>query len=232
MGGFLEAASAIISRAESTVELNSQNLVNMTSTGFKRRFATFSQQLANGSTELSSTLSVDFSPGKETQTSNPADLAISGQGFFMLRSDGGTLYGRDGAFHRDGDGRLVTSAGLAVQAADGGDIVIPDAAFEVASDGTITAAGAPVARLAVVDFADPSVLAAASGGLFSAPEHAAQPVALPVIHQGALESSNVSNGVEMIAMMEGLRRAESGQRLVQVYDDLMGRVLTTLGSGS
>jgi len=33
----------------------------------------------------------------------------------------------------------------------------------------------------------------------------------------------------MISMMEALRRAETGQRLVGVYDDLMGRVLTSLG---
>ncbi len=54
-------------------------------------------------------------------------------------------------------------------------------------------------------------------------------VSAPVIHQGALESSNVSNADEMIAVMAAIRRAEAGQRMANVYDDLMGRVLQTFG---
>jgi flagellar basal body rod protein FlgG len=49
------------------------------------------------------------------------------------------------------------------------------------------------------------------------------------VRQGAIEASNVSTGVEMVDMMAAIRRAESGQRLVNVYDDLMGRALTLFG---
>jgi flagellar basal-body rod protein FlgG len=44
-----------------------------------------------------------------------------------------------------------------------------------------------------------------------------------------IEASNVSLGDEMVAMMTALRQAESGARLAQLYDDLMGRAITTLG---
>ena len=44
-----------------------------------------------------------------------------------------------------------------------------------------------------------------------------------------LETSNVNMGDEMVAMMEAVRRAETGQRLVTTYDDLMGRALNLFG---
>ena len=56
-------------------------------------------------------------------------------------------------------------------------------------------------------------------------------VAEPMIRQGMVESSNVSMGDEMVTMMAAMRQAEGGARLVQVYDELMGRALTTLGGG-
>jgi flagellar basal-body rod protein FlgG len=46
-----------------------------------------------------------------------------------------------------------------------------------------------------------------------------------------VEASNVSVGDEMVTMMASLRQAESGSRLVQTYDDLLGRAITTFGQG-
>ena len=51
----------------------------------------------------------------------------------------------------------------------------------------------------------------------------------PVVRQGMVEASNVSMADEMLALMAALRSAESAQRVVQVYDDLMGRALTAFG---
>jgi len=86
----------------------------------------------------------------------------------------------------------------------------------------------PVGRLAVVSFADTSVLRPIGAGLFSAPEDAAQPVSAE-LHQGMLETSNVSTADEMVSIMAALRSAQSGQRVVQVYDDLMGRAVSAFG---
>jgi flagellar basal-body rod protein FlgF len=54
-------------------------------------------------------------------------------------------------------------------------------------------------------------------------------VMMPTIRQGTLEASNVVNGADMVSIMESMRRAEVGQKLVHTYDDMLGRVISTLG---
>lgn len=172
---------------------------------------------------------VDFSSGKEINTGNPYDLAILGDGFFSVRSGDRILYTRQGQFQRDNEGRLVLPQGFALQTQSGGDLVLKSQDVKVLADGTVLERGEPVARLAVVDFEDRHALAPAVGGLFSASADAARPLDAPSVRQGELESSNVSTGDEMITIMEALRRAESAQRVVNIYDDLMGRALTSFG---
>jgi flagellar basal-body rod protein FlgG len=46
-----------------------------------------------------------------------------------------------------------------------------------------------------------------------------------------VEASNVAMGEEMVTMMAALRQAENGARIVQLYDDLLGRAITTFGQG-
>lgn len=162
-------------------------------------------------------------------TGNPDDLALTHNGFFLVTSPHGQVYTRQGSFHRDSDGRLVTAQGWPVQAEGGGDIVLKDGDFKIDPDGAITKDGQPVAKLAVMDFAGPKVFADAQDGYLTADGSNMTPVEAPGIRQGALESSNVSTGSEMVAMMEALRRAEAAQRLITVYDDLMGRALSTFG---
>ncbi len=212
------------------MQLCAQNLANISSSGYKRKvdFAALT-----GSAEAPSAVTrIDFSPGKQIATGSPLDFAIEGKGFFAVRSGEAILYTRSGQFHRDDEGHLATPSGAVLQAAGGGDVAVSDDAFKLQSDGTVIEAGAPVARLAVVDFVSTAALAASEDGLFAAPAALAQPVDIVAVRQGALEASNVSNGDEMVTMMEALRRAETGQRLVQVYDDLMGRALTNFGQAS
>jgi len=80
-----------------------------------------------------------------------------------------------------------------------------------------------------MDFADKAVLQPVGNTLFTAPSDAAREVDDPHILQGKLEASNVSTAGEMVAMMAALRGAETGQRLVQLYDDLMAKALDAFG---
>ena len=52
-----------------------------------------------------------------------------------------------------------------------------------------------------------------------------------VLRQAMVETSNVTMASEMVGMMAAVREAETGAKLVQVYDDLMGRALTAFGQG-
>ncbi|MEO8113197.1 MAG: flagellar hook basal-body protein [Phenylobacterium sp.] len=208
-----------------------QNISNITTPGYKRRisFAKVLGAETPSSEQISGQMAPDFSAGKLTSTGNPSDLAIAGRGFFMVGAPGHPLYTRQGQFQRDADGRLVTAQGFPVQAQGGGDIVLKSADFKVLEDGSVLEDGAPVAKLAIVDFANPQAVTYAEGGMFSAPDAEVSQAEAPLLRQGMLEASNVSMGDEMVSMMEALRRAETGQRLVTAYDDLLARVLTTFG---
>jgi flagellar basal-body rod protein FlgF len=231
--GLIEIGEVIISRASQRVEVAAQNIANMTTAGYKARHQSFA---AMTSIQDSSTVfapapdkaMIDFTGGKLQNTGNAFDLALAGRGFFVVRSGSETLYTRDGQFTRDADGHLVTANGALLQAG-GGDVTVGAGAMTVLADGTIMQDGQPADRIAVADFADTAVLTDAGAGLFAAPSGAATDLATPAIRQGALETSNISTADEMLSVMAAMRGAESGQRVVQTYDDLMGRALTAFG---
>jgi flagellar basal-body rod protein FlgF len=229
--GPLEIAEIMLSRAQQRVELSAQNMANIATPGFKahRRFhdliATASIEAGSDSNTASA---IDFTSGKLQSTGDPYNLALSGSGFFVVRSDNDTFYTRDGQFHRDVDGRLLTADGLALQS-DAGDVVLKGADLKVLTDGTVLDGGQPAFRLAIADTENKQILQSAGGGAYAAPAATMHDVGSPIVRQGVLEASNVSTADEMISIMAALRAAESGQRVVQVYDDLMGRALTAFG---
>lgn len=227
MGQYIDFVSSILGQSQRRAEIVAQNLANLTTPGYKRRVDFASLMGADGT--LQTTSGTDFSAGKPVVTDNPYDLSLGAEGFFAVRTADTVLYTRQGQFKRAEDGRLLTVQGHALQLQGGDDVVVRSAAFKVTADGVVLDDGQPVGRLAIIDAADRSRFVRAEGGLFSAPADALAEVEDPVVRQGALESSNVSSGDEMIAVMEALRRAESGQRLANVYDDLMGRAITTFG---
>lgn len=233
MGGLGEVAGVILARAFQRTELAAQNLSNITTPGYKavRSFMLDSADHPplSSTDDGAAAQSVDFSEGKLQKTGNPFDLAITGQGFFTVRSDDGEIYfTRDGQFSRGPDGSLVTPAGLTLQSASGGDVTVSQNNPQILSDGTIVENGQPVAQLQLSNFSDLSALHPVGGGLFTAPADEAMAVSAQV-QQGMLETSNVSTADEMISIMASLRSAESGQKVVQVYDELLGDAASAFG---
>lgn len=232
MGSFVDIASSILFQSERRTEISAQNIANLSTAGYKRRipFAQLIDPLNSpGDRSDAQSFVTDYAAGKPIGTDNPLDFSLSGPGFFVVQGPDGPVYTRQGQFTRDGDGRLVTLQGLPVLAQGGGDIVIKAQTFTVAQDGTVLENGQPTSRLEVIDFIDRKAVARTENGQFTTPPSNAVEVDAPVIRQGALESSNVSTGDEMVSIMESLRRAEAAQRLINVYDDLMGRTFQVLG---
>lgn len=174
---------------------------------------------------------LSLSSGQLSETGNATDLAIDGAGFFEVRNGTGAFYTRNGQFTRGADGRLLNDAGMALQGVGGGDIVLPEGDFSINAAGEITAGDRVLAQIAVVTFEEAAASPAADG-LISVSPASASTLDRPTVRQGFLESSNVALGDEMVALMEAVRRAETGQRLMNVYDDLLGRVITTFGQSS
>ncbi len=231
MSSVADLALATISQAQRRVEIAAQNLANVTTPGYKRRlaFSTLVQRDATTVAAMPSTETVsDFRIGKMMRTGNTTDFAIAGPGYFAVRSENGMIYTRAGQLTRDRNGRVVDAGGNALQLVGGNDLIVKSSKFEVRNDGTVVEGGVSIGQIAVFLPADDKSLRPVTGGFRAA--DAELIVAKDVtIQQGMIETSNVSTGDEMVVMMEALRRAESGQRMMNVYDDLMGRVITSFG---
>src|SRR5208282_5815979 len=104
------------------------------------------------------------------QTGNPLDLAIEGQGFFMVQTPNGVRYTRDGSFHRAPNGQLVTRAGEPVLSAAGQPIQVPPGEVTVGADGTVSLAGGAVAAVGVFTFPAGTDLTPEGANRYVAPE--------------------------------------------------------------
>lgn len=244
MSGLIEAATAILSASERRLETVSNNVANASTPGFKRQLnftdmvsspAAFSRPRNNMSALSGAGVlpglatRPDLAQGKMSATKNPLDLAIGGSGFFQLRAGNDIVYSRQGQFRLAEDGTVVTPQGHVLQQAGGGDLVLERAAVTVLEDGNVLDADRPVGRIALFTPAGPDVAVQALGGsLFTFAGEAAE-VETTALRQGMVEASNVSMGDEMVTMMAAVRGAESGAKLVQLYDELMGRAITSFG---
>lgn len=232
--GLMDSAVALISGADRQLETTAQNVSNMTSPGYRARQSFWA--LVDGGAEAvglpemrpEMRLATDFGAGSTVLTGSPYDLAIGGEGFFVVRSGDETRLTRNGQFRRDEAGRLVTSDGFALQS-DAGDLVVHGEGMTVMPDGTVLDGGEPVARILVRDLADRSGLSPAGASAFRTGGGEAIDVLHPNLRQGSLETSNVSTAHEMMTMMKALRQAETGQRIVQIYDELLGEAITGFG---
>jgi flagellar basal-body rod protein FlgG len=143
---------------QTQMDVISNNLANVSTSGFKRARAVFEDLLyqtirqpgaqSSEQTQLPSGLQIGtgvkpvateriFTQGNLQQTGNSKDVAIQGNGFFqVLMPDGTTSYSRDGSFQVDANGQMVTSSGYAVQPA----ITIPPdtQTLTIARDGTVS----------------------------------------------------------------------------------------------
>ncbi|MEM8694724.1 MAG: flagellar hook-basal body protein [Pseudomonadota bacterium] len=232
MDGVAKLGWRIIDASEQRLESVAQNIANTGTFGYKseRSFEAMTAEsiiMSNSGGEYIS--SIDMADGSLVETGNPLDLALSGGGFFVVRRGEDLYLTRNGQFSRGDEGQLVLPGGATAQLAGGGDAVIGTGLVTILPDATITVDAVPVGRLAVVDLETVDGLDRHDNGLFAMPSEEAEQMPDPVVRQAMLEASNVSLGEEMVAMMEAMRRAETGQRVIQTYDQLMGRVLQAFG---
>ncbi|OYY92554.1 MAG: hypothetical protein B7Y41_15345 [Hydrogenophilales bacterium 28-61-23] len=118
--GFQQGLSGL-NAASKNLDVISNNIANVGTVGFKSSRTEFSDVYATatfGASNLQAglgtqTVSVaqQFAQGGLSVSSNPLDVAISGNGFFRLDSQAGSTYTRSGQFRMDKDGFLVTNTG-------------------------------------------------------------------------------------------------------------------------
>jgi flagellar basal-body rod protein FlgF len=165
--------------------------------------------------------------GTLQETGNPLDLAIEGQGFFMVQTPLGIRYTRDGSFHRAQSGQLVTKAGETVLTASGQPIVIPPGEVAVGADGVISVAGGVVAQVGVLSFPPGTELTPEGANRYIAPQGVtAMPAEEALVHQGTIENANqdvIQGSLDLIVMQ---RQAEMMQRALTVFHTDFNKLAT------
>jgi flagellar basal body rod protein FlgG len=228
----LYSAAGALQMAERNHEVVAHNLANANMPGFRRQvvaFESFAQTLASASTSRASQdvigspasrTATEFEPGELLFSGHSLDLALKGDGFFVVEGPNGSLYTRNGVFEPNGQGELQTAGGLPVTGT-GGRITIPPgtAQITVREDGTVVADNADVGRLKLAQFKDTGSLVPAGTTLFEAPAGVRPDDAQATVHQGYRESSNVQVVDEMVRMIAGMRHYETSQRAIKALSD-------------
>ena len=168
----------------------------------------------------------DASDGRLDETGNALDLALRGEGFFVVSTPDGDRYTRNGHFRLDDTGTLVNEDGFPVQGQGGAPIVLApeDANIDIAGDGTVASERGGIGKVRVVRFDDPSAMQPVGGGLATT-EAAAQDLALPEIVQGMIEKSNVEPILEMERMIRVQRAYEQAKQLIDREDERIRKAI-------
>ncbi|HHL44962.1 MAG TPA: flagellar basal-body rod protein FlgG [Gammaproteobacteria bacterium] len=261
MNPALWVAKSGLDAQQTRLNVVSNNLANVSTNGFKRSRAVFEDLLYQNVRQVGAQTSQDtilpsglslgtgvrtvateklHTQGNIVQTGNSLDVAIQGRGFFQIqRPDGQIAYSRDGNFHLDAQGQLVTSNGYLVQPG----IAIPENAQSVTIgvDGVVTvtvpgnAQPNQVGALQIADFINPAGLEPVGENLFLETASSGAPQAgtpgqqgLGTVLQGSVESSNVNAVEELVNLIETQRAYEMNSKAISTTDQMLQYVTQNL----
>ncbi len=242
----LYQAAAALNATTKWQEMIAENMSAAMIPGYKKNEVSFSAIAAGLMSASSSTpilgaglipqsnLLTNFRPAQLRYTGIKTDFAIDGRGFFEVQTPDGTLvYTRDGEFHLDPQGRLITKNGWLVMSTNGPvqfDLNNIDA-ISISPDGEISQGGLQKGKLKIVDFDNLSLLKSIGGSYFLADNPALKLSVInnPQLKQGCLEESNAIPMIEMGNLLMAMRFYEANQRLIQLQDERMAKVINELG---
>jgi len=223
------------------LEIVAHNLANVETVGFKRELAVFQARYAEqterghdvpgsgsindlgGGVELRQT-KTDFAPGPLKRTEVPTDLAIDGDGFFVVQKDDENYLTRAGNFTVNHQGELVTQYGqqqYKVLSSEGVPIVLGPGPWRLEGSGTIRQGGS-VQSLAIEKPASLGDLARVGENVFKPlAETLPVPPAQRTLVSGYLEMSSVRPTTEMIEMIEATRAIEANVNMMRTQDEML-----------
>jgi len=254
----LYSAASGMNAQQLNVDNIANNIANANTSGFKTRRAQFQDLLyqnmiqpgaaANQQTTVPTGLQLGlgaravsneiiFTQGDYSQTNNPMDVVIQGNGFFQIRRASGDLaYTKAGSFHLNATGQMVTANGDLLDPP----ITIPQNAQSVtiASDGTVSftlpsqAASQQAGQIQLANFANPSGLNSIGGNLYQQTDATGDPIigapgsqdGMGTLLQGFTEGSNVSVVQEFINLIVSQRAYEANSKVVKAADDMYQQV--------
>jgi flagellar basal-body rod protein FlgG len=171
-----------------------------------------------------------FTQGALQLTGNTLDLALSGQGFFVVNLNGEELYTRDGAFTMS-NGQILAPNGARLQGLNG-DLNIPEGYIVIDENGRIYVNDEYIDTLRFANFTRDGLhsLRKMEDNLFRASEFTAGEE-LPfegTVLQGFLEGSNVNIVQEMVQMITVSRAYDTNAKMIQVQDGTLQKAVTEI----
>ncbi|GGF67472.1 flagellar basal-body rod protein FlgF [Mameliella alba] len=229
------AGYAALSRQTSLMremQVIANNIANANTTGYRQEGVIFSEYVAEGDGMAAVAMgagrigTTSLKQGTLEQTGGMYDMAIEGDGFFLVDSPDGPRLTRAGAFSPSAEGTLVTPDGYPVLDAGGAPIFVPPQAIElsIARDGTISTEGRPIGQVGVVQPLDPKSMIREGGQMFRS-DDGFEPVEAPRVMQGFVEASNVDPILQVARMVEVQRAYELGQSFMEREDERIRSVL-------
>lgn len=173
-----------------------------------------------------------MSPGLMRETGNRTDMAINGDGFFVLSTPAGQTYTRNGHFMRDPSGYLRSVGGNPVLGVGDRPIGPVPEDFTVTTDGRIidNTTGAELGQLKIVAVQLDTLVRVGSTTMYTSSAPAAEMMGdRPRIEQGLVEESNVDIAGQMVKMIETNRAFSMNQRAVQSNDQILQRTVNEVG---
>ncbi|RCS23972.1 flagellar basal-body rod protein FlgG [Phyllobacterium salinisoli] len=258
----LTIAATGMNAQQLNLEVIANNIANINTTGFKRARAEFSDLIyqAERTAGVPNRANQNIVPegalvglgvqtaavrnlhiqGSLSQTGNPLDVALTGNGWFQIQSPTGeTFYTRAGAFNKNADGLLVTIDGNPVEPA----ITIPAGAVEV----TISESGQVFAKLqdqvqqvdlgqlTLANFTNEAGLEPLGDNLYRETEASGAPIVgvpgdpgFATLTQRYLEASNVDPVKEITELITAQRAYEMNSKVIQAADEMAAVVSKNL----
>jgi flagellar basal body rod protein FlgG len=258
--GIYSALSGAVAQ-QRALEITANNVANANTSGFRSDRLAFDEALSRAMRApappfvpsalrfvVPARTRTETIAGALRQTGNPLDLALSGDGFFTVRTPSGLRLTRAGGFVVDRGGVLRTPDGMEVMgepvggagdspgAGRGADasirLVIPPGAREitVARDGTMSVDGAAIGRLRLVRVADASTLVKEGATRWIAPAGGLMRADGTEVVQGAVETSNVSAVAGVNELIATSRLFEAFQRVIRSFEEVDQRTARDLGA--
>ncbi len=250
----LYTAASGMNAQQLNIDNIAHNLANVNTIGFKSRRADFQDLLYQNLRQAgaASTANTDIPVGLQiglgtkpvateilltqgdfSATQNPLDMVIEGQGFFQVRlTDGQTAYTRNGSFHLDRDGNVVTADGDFLDP----QISIPQdqVSVTIGADGTVSVLQAgqtqpqQVGKIEIANFQNAAGLQAIGKNLYLATQASGEPIVgtpgengLGTLLSGFVEQSNVSVVEEMVNMIVSQRAYEASSKVIRTADEML-----------
>jgi flagellar basal-body rod protein FlgG len=230
----LYSAAAGMAAQQEQLDAISNDLANLSTSGYKSERVAFSDLLYNpikvagtettaGAGASAKVIGRSEAQGSIQETGNPLDLAIEGEGYFeVTRANGQTALTRDGTFGIDANGSIVNSEGNQLSPPIKLPAGVAASEVSIGPDGTVAAGTRKLGQIKLVTVTSPEHLLADGGGEFTPTASSGAPhPATGKVRQGALEASNVNIASEMAQMVSTQRNYQLTSTAIQDESQMM-----------